>query len=69
MARTDFDHGIVEAPVLELIRRERRKALSTREWKFRLRGYGYAIRQIGNAQLVTRLPQGTALGVLPASLA
>lgn len=68
MARTDFDQGIVEPPVLELIRRERKKALSAREWKFRLRGYGYAIRQIGNAQVVTRLPQGTALGVLPAGL-
>lgn len=54
--------------ILTLLREERRKALSAREWQFRLRGYGYAIRDEDGAQILTRLPRGEALGVLPAEL-
>lgn len=59
----------IEAAVLTLIREERDKALSPREWKFRLRGYGYAIKDVGGAQVLTRLPQGLEIGVLPADFA
>ncbi|KUP93234.1 hypothetical protein [Tritonibacter horizontis] len=55
--------------ILTMVREERRKALSPREWRFRLRGYGLAIRDENGAQVLTRLPRGEALGVLPADMA
>ncbi|MCD9147158.1 hypothetical protein [Pseudophaeobacter flagellatus] len=55
--------------VLNLIRKEREKALSPREWRFRLRGYGYAIKRVAGDQILTRLPKGTEIGVLPADIA
>lgn len=57
--------GPVEAPVLDLLMRERAMAVSAREWKFRLAGYGYAIKDVAGAQVVTKLPQNTELGVIP----
>lgn len=68
MAQADIGGTTIESPVLDLIRRERAKALSPREWKFRLAGYGYAIKDVEGAQMVTRLPQGTELGILPAHI-
>lgn len=65
MAHAEIGGTVVEAAVLDLIRRERAKALSPREWKFRLAGYGIGIRDVDGAQVVTRLPQGTDLGILP----
>ncbi|MBO9407381.1 hypothetical protein J7399_08080 [Shimia sp. R9_1] len=55
----------IEAPVLDILKRERDQALSAREWKFRLAGYGYAIKDVAGAQVVTKLPHGTEIGVLP----
>ena len=55
----------IEAAVLDILKRERDQALSAREWKFRLAGYGYAIKDVAGAQVVTKLPQGTEIGVLP----
>ncbi len=66
MAQADIGGTMIDRPVLDLLKRERAKALSQREWKFRLAGYGYAIKDVEGAQVVTRLPQGTELGVLPA---
>ena len=65
MAQADIGGTMIETPVLDLVMRERAKALSTREWKFRLAGYGYAIKDVKGAQVVTKLPQNTELGVLP----
>lgn len=59
----------VEPSVLDLIRDEREKALSPREWQFRLRGYGYAIKNVEGAQILTRLPKGTEIGILPPEFA
>ncbi|WP_052465600.1 hypothetical protein [Phaeobacter sp. S60] len=59
----------IEPTVLDLVREERGKALSPREWKFCLRGYGYAIKDIEGSQILTRLPHGKPLGVLPAEFA
>ena len=59
----------LEPYVLDLIREEREKALSPREWQFRLRGYGYAIKQIDGSQIVTRLPKGDEIGGLPPEFA
>ncbi|MCE8512508.1 hypothetical protein KBY24_10395 [Ruegeria pomeroyi] len=69
MAQADIGGAMIEAGVLDLLYRERAKALSAREWKFRLMGYGYAIKDVQGAQVVTRLPQGVELGVLPAEFA
>lgn len=57
----------LDAPVLELIQEERKKALSLREWKFRLAGYGLAIKEVAGTQIVTKLPAGTELGILPSN--
>ncbi|PSL16570.1 hypothetical protein [Shimia abyssi] len=65
MAHADIGGAVIDAPVLDLLKRERTKALSAREWKFRLAGYGYGIKDVAGAQVVTKLPQGTELGVLP----
>ena len=55
----------IEPGVLSMIREEREKALSTREWQFRLRGYGYAIKTVAGAHVLTRLPKDIPMGVLP----
>ena len=65
MEHADIGGLVIETPILNLITRERSKALSAREWKFRLAGYGYAIKDVQGAQVVTKLPQGVELGVLP----
>ncbi|TNF64296.1 MAG: hypothetical protein EP307_03190 [Rhodobacteraceae bacterium] len=60
---------MIEASVLDFLAQERRRALSPREWRFRVMGYGYGVRDEGGRQVVTKLPQGTMLGVLPADFA
>ena len=68
MAHANIAQMQIDEPVLELVQRERTKALSPREWKFRLAGYGYAIKEIAGRQVLTSLPHGVELGVLPANL-
>ena len=65
MAQADINEGMIETEVLDLIQRERSKALSPREWKFRLAGYGYAIKDVMGRQILTTLPHGIELGTLP----
>ncbi|HHS82985.1 MAG TPA: hypothetical protein ENJ68_05635 [Devosia sp.] len=65
MAQADIGGSMIAPEVLDLLRRERGKALSPREWKFRLAGYGYAIKEVMGRQIVTTLPHGVELGVLP----
>lgn len=69
MAPTEKQLLLVEPGVLELVRSERAKALSPREWKFRLRGYGYAVKTVEGAQVLTRLTTGAAIGTLPPEFA
>ncbi|MBO9450526.1 hypothetical protein J7426_09680 [Tropicibacter sp. R16_0] len=66
MAQADIGGTLIEDGILDLLRQERTKALSAREWKFRIAGFGYAIKDVRGSQVVTKLPQGTELGVLPA---
>ncbi|MCF6234163.1 MAG: hypothetical protein L3J36_13860 [Rhodobacteraceae bacterium] len=66
MAQADIGGSMITPEVLDLLKRERGKALSPREWKFRLAGYGYAIKDEMGRQIVTTLPHGVELGVLPA---
>jgi hypothetical protein len=68
MAQADTGTPTIDTPILELLMREKAKALSPREWRFRLAGYGYAIKDVAGAKMVTKLPQGDELGYLPAQL-
>lgn len=69
MERAELNGSVIDAGVLSLIKDERDKALSAREWKFRLRGYGYGVKDVDGGQMLTRLSNGTELGVLPADIA
>ncbi|WP_299553002.1 hypothetical protein [uncultured Tateyamaria sp.] len=61
--------GFVEAQVLDLVSRERSQALSRREWKHRLAGYGYGIRETEAGDVVETLPHRVAVCKLPTELA
>ena len=56
------------AHVLELVSRERGHALSRREWKHRLAGMGYAIRETDTGAVVESLPHHVPICALPAEL-
>jgi len=56
----------ITAKVIDLVLRERETALSLREWKHRLAGYGYAIKDTEHGQVVETLPHRVEVGVLPA---
>ncbi len=68
MAHADIGGRMIEASLLDMLKKERAQALSAREWKFRLAGIGYAIKDVKGAKVVTKLPQGTELGILPSQL-
>jgi hypothetical protein len=55
----------ITAQVIELVMRERAIALSAREWKHRLAGYGYAIKDTDAGQIVETLPHHVEIGMLP----
>ncbi|MEM9549591.1 MAG: hypothetical protein AAGA05_00365 [Pseudomonadota bacterium] len=59
----------IEPRVLSLVSDERRKALSLREWKFRLAGYGYTVEDRNGVQVLKTISNGAVLGVLPGELA
>ena len=58
----------ITAQVIDLVLRERESSLSPREWKHRLAGYGYAIKETEHGQVVETLPHRVEVGVLPAQL-
>ena len=68
MAHADIGGAMIDAPVLDILTREKNNSLSAREWKFRLKGYGYAIKDVRGAQVLTSLPQGVELGILPTDM-
>ena len=59
-----------ENDLRDMVLSERRKCVSEREWRHRLRGYGYAIRDTDEGRIVTSILRGGALchlsGQLPA---
>jgi hypothetical protein len=59
------DDPLVTAKVIDLVLREREMALSAREWKHRLAGYGYAIKDTDHGQVVESLPKRIEIAVLP----
>jgi hypothetical protein len=56
-------------PLLVFLEEERRKALSPREWKHRIAGYGYAIKNTARGVFVASLARGSEICPLPAHLA
>ncbi|WP_298677763.1 hypothetical protein [uncultured Lentibacter sp.] len=50
--------------IRDVVLRERRLAVSDREWKHRLRGYGYGIRESAQGAYVTSVLRGTDLCAL-----
>lgn len=69
MVLAETGGNTIEAGVLDVLRQERTKALSTREWRFRLGAYGLGIKDVQGKQVVTSLTKGIELGVLPAGIA
>lgn len=51
--------------IRNIVLREREMAVSDREWRHRLRGYGYAIRETDEGRVVTSLLHDRALCTLP----
>ena len=51
--------------ICEIVLHERAMSLSDREWKFRLRGYGYGIRETDHGRIVTSLRNDAELCALP----
>lgn len=45
---------------------ERKHCVSDREWKFRLRGYGYDVAQSASGTVLRTLPQGVEICTLDA---
>lgn len=56
----------ITAQVANLVLQERRKSLSPREWKHRLAGYGYSLRDTAHGHIVTTLPHGIEVCTIPA---
>lgn len=54
--------------LLALIRSEREKSVSVREWKHRLVGYGYAIRNTEHGDVISRFGSQEELCGIPAEL-
>lgn len=48
----------VVSEVRTFVMNERAASLSEREWKFRLRGYGYDVRHTAQGRVVSTLPHG-----------
>jgi len=59
--RNDMDTTDIQ----DMVMRERRLAVSEREWKHRLRGYGYGIRDTDEGRVVTSLVHNIRLCCLP----
>ncbi|MEO0402797.1 MAG: hypothetical protein AAF214_10515, partial [Pseudomonadota bacterium] len=57
-----------KAQVVELVAHERAKSLSSREWKHRLAGFGYSIRDTELGQVIETLPHRVVVCDLPAEL-
>ncbi len=51
----------------DFVMRERQMCISDREWKHRLRGYGYAIRDTDEGWIVTSIMRGGKLCELNAA--
>ena len=57
-----------QSDILNIVLRERKMAVSDREWQHRLRGYGYAIMDTEEGRFVTSVLRGARICSLPAHL-
>ena len=53
-----------ETDVRRFVLNERRQAVSDREWRHRLRGYGYALRVTAKGEMICTLPDGEPICTL-----
>ncbi|MEM5520688.1 hypothetical protein [Sulfitobacter sp. AS59] len=60
--------AFITAEVMALIMRERERALSFREWKHRLAGFGYHVRDTENGHILETLPHHVKVCTLPPEL-
>ena len=51
--------------IADFLTAERQKVLSETEWRFRMRGYGYNLRRVGDQIEVAKLPKNEVIGTLP----
>ena len=56
----------VVSEVRTFVMDERKACVSDREWKFRLRGYGYDLTNTSRGTVVSTLPQGVEICTLDA---
>lgn len=54
--------------VMELIREERKKSVSVREWKHRLFGYGYAVVHTDHGEMIENLSSHEEICEVPQEL-
>jgi len=62
-----FQHAtgsLVISDLRDFVLDERRRCVSDREWRFRLAGYGYDIRQTAKGRVLTSLPKGVEICAL-----
>lgn len=59
----------VEAGVVALVLREKRKARSRRDWEKALQGFGYGLARTKHGTFVTTLPHGVEVCRLPGGAA
>jgi hypothetical protein len=59
-----FDIANTPEAVRALVMRERSRALSDREWRHRLRGYGYTLQSTERGTVVRSIVHGTDLCAL-----
>ncbi len=57
------------AKVVELVTAEREKALSPREWRHRIAGYGFGLEVTKEGLVITALPKGEQICRLPEEFA
>lgn len=50
--------------IRDFVMKERLSCVSEREWKFRLRGYGYDVRQTDGGTILRTLPAGVDVCML-----
>jgi hypothetical protein len=65
MSMVNKNESFEAETILSLVTQERSKALSPREWRHRLAGYGYGIENTTEGMIVTKLPFGNALCMVP----
>ena len=56
--------SMTQARVRDIVMRERTMSLSDREWKHRIKGYGYAIREAADGLHVMTLPHNVEVCAL-----